>query len=312
MSGYKEKLIVIAGPTDSGKTALAVELARRLDTEIISGDSMLVYKGLDIGTAKPGKKEMGGIRHHLIDILDAGAGFNVTDFINLAKPVITLLNQQGRIPILAGGTGLYIKSLVEGYQFNETSGDPEYRESLQRLAEEKGREYVFDMLRKVNPDAAERLHINNFRRIIRALEVYHLGGEQISEEKASELAYDVFAIGLGWERSVLYERINRRVEIMIEQGLYNEVEGLLKNGISDSCQSMKGIGYKELLPAVRGEISLDEAADKIKQNTRHFAKRQLTWYRKMPYIRWYDAQAEADEKLADKIYHDMAGYYGLL
>ena len=312
MSGYKEKLIVIAGPTASGKTALAVELARRLDTEIISGDSMLVYKGLDIGAAKPGKKEMGGIRHHLIDILDAGAGFNVTDFINLAKPVITLLNQQGRIPILAGGTGLYIKSLVEGYQFNETSGDPEYRESLQRLAEEKGREYVFDMLRKVNPDAAERLHINNFRRIIRALEVYHLGGEQISEEKASELAYDVFAIGLGWERSVLYERINRRVEIMIEQGLYNEVEGLLKNGISDSCQSMKGIGYKELLPAVRGEISLDEAADKIKQNTRHFAKRQLTWYRKMPYIRWYDAQAEADEKLADKIYHDMAGYYGLL
>ena len=312
MSGYKEKLIVIAGPTASGKTALAVELARRLDTEIISGDSMLVYKGLDIGTAKPGKKEMGGIRHHLIDILDAGAGFNVTDFINLAKPVITLLNQQGRIPILAGGTGLYIKSLVEGYQFNETSGDPEYRESLQRLAEEKGREYVFDMLRKVNPDAAERLHINNFRRIIRALEVYHLGGEQISEKKASELAYDVFAIGLGWERSVLYERINRRVEIMIEQGLYNEVEGLLKNGISDSCQSMKGIGYKELLPAVRGEISLDEAADKIKQNTRHFAKRQLTWYRKMPYIRWYDAQAEADEKLADKIYHDMAGYYGLL
>ena len=312
MSGYKEKLIVIAGPTASGKTALAVELARRLDTEIISGDSMLVYKGLDIGTAKPGKKEMGGIRHHLIDILDAGAGFNVTDFINLAKPVITLLNQQGRIPILAGGTGLYIKSLVEGYQFNETSGDPEYRESLQRLAEEKGRDYVFDMLRKVNPDAAERLHINNFRRIIRALEVYHLGGEQISEEKASELAYDVFAIGLGWERSVLYERINRRVEIMIEQGLYNEVEGLLKNGISDSCQSMKGIGYKELLPAVRGEISLDEAADHIKQNTRHFAKRQLTWYRKMPYIRWYDAQAEADEKLADKIYHDMAGYYGLL
>ena len=312
MSGYKEKLIVIAGPTASGKTALAVELARRLDTEIISGDSMLVYKGLDIGTAKPGKKEMGGIRHHLIDILDAGAGFNVTDFINLAKPVITLLNQQGRIPILAGGTGLYIKSLVEGYQFNETSGDPEYRESLQRLAEEKGREYVFDMLRKVNPDAAERLHINNFRRIIRALEVYHLGGEQISEEKASELAYDVFAIGLGWERSVLYERINRRVEIMIEQGLYNEVEGLLKNGISDSCQSMKGIGYKELLPAVRGEISLDEAADHIKQNTRHFAKRQLTWYRKMPYIRWYDAQAEVDEKLADKIYHDMAGYYGLL
>ena len=312
MSGYKEKLIVIAGPTASGKTALAVELARRLDTEIISGDSMLVYKGLDIGTAKPGKKEMGGIRHHLIDILDAGAGFNVTDFINLAKPVITLLNQQGRIPILAGGTGLYIKSLVEGYQFNETSGDPEYRESLQRLAEEKGREYVFDMLRKVNPDAAEKLHINNFRRIIRALEVYHLGGEQISEEKASELAYDVFAIGLGWERSVLYERINRRVEIMMEQGLYNEVEGLLKNGISDSCQSMKGIGYKELLPAVRGEISLDEAADKIKQNTRHFAKRQLTWYRKMPYIRWYDAQAEADEKLADKIYHDMAGYYGLL
>lgn len=312
MSGYKEKLIVIAGPTASGKTALAVELARRLDTEIISGDSMLVYKGLDIGTAKPGKKEMGGIRHHLIDILDAGAGFNVTDFINLAKPVITLLNQQGRIPILAGGTGLYIKSLVEGYQFNETSGDPEYRESLQRLAEEKGREYVFDMLRKVNPDAAERLHINNFRRIIRALEVYHLGGEQISEEKASELAYDVFAIGLGWERPVLYERINRRVEIMMEQGLYNEVEGLLKNGISDSCQSMKGIGYKELLPAVRGEIRLDEAADKIKQNTRHFAKRQLTWYRKMPYIRWYDAQAEADEKLADKIYHDMAGYYGLL
>lgn len=171
----KEKLIVILGPTASGKTGLAVELARRLDTEIISGDSQLVYQGFDIGSAKPDMAERQGIVHHMIDILPADASFNVTDFIQGVKPLITRLNQQGKIPILAGGTGLYIKSLVEGYQFNETAGDEQYRLQLEELAEKRGRQFVHDMLRQVNPQAAERIHVNNFRRVIRALEVYHLG-----------------------------------------------------------------------------------------------------------------------------------------
>ena len=171
----KEKLIVILGPTASGKTGLAVELARRLDTEIISGDSQLVYQGFDIGSAKPDMAERQGVVHHMIDILPADASFNVTDFIQGVKPLITRLNQQGKIPILAGGTGLYIKSLVEGYQFNETAGDEQYRLQLEELAEKRGRQFVHDMLRQVNPQAAERIHVNNFRRVIRALEVYHLG-----------------------------------------------------------------------------------------------------------------------------------------
>lgn len=309
----KEKLLVVLGPTASGKTGLSIELAKLLNTEIISGDSMLVYRGFDIGSAKPTLEERQGIVHHMIDVRDPWESFSAADFINDVKPIISEINSKGKIPILCGGTGLYIKSLLEGYEFNKTSGDREYREHLEKLAEKKGREYVFDMLRQINPAAADKLHVNNFRRVIRALEVYHLGGEQLSTKRQAatgdddivtqenELVYDCLAVGIKWERSLLYERINKRVDIMMEQGLEKEVRELLNKGISPDSQPMKSIGYKEMAAFIRSEISLKEAVDSTKKNTRHFAKRQITWYRKMPYITWYPALETKDNALYQEI-----------
>ena len=273
---------------------------------------MLVYKGLSIGTAKPSIEERCGIRHHLIDILEPTEDFNVTQFKELAAAKINEINQVGKIPIVAGGTGLYVKSLLEDYQFNETQGDEEYRAYLEQLAQTQGKEYVHALLEKVNPTAAKRLHVNDFRRVIRALEVYHLGGEFISQQKNTEenqLAYQAMIIGLNMERSHLYERINQRVDIMIDRGLVQEVERLLNEGVSPSCQAMKGIGYKEIIAYLQGEVSLDYAIDHIKKATRHFAKRQLTWFRKMPYIQWYDVDNYEPDELMGGIYKEMAGYF---
>lgn len=307
----REKLLVLLGPTASGKTALSISLAKALSTEIISGDSMLVYKGFDIGSAKPTTEEMSGIRHHMIDILPPDASFNLMDFLQQAKAIITRLNQQGKIPLLVGGTGLYIQSLLEGYELNSQSEDAAYRNYLEKLAEEKGREYVHGMLAKVNPQAAARLHINDFRRIIRALEVHHLGGEQLSQKKSRELVYDCYVAGLTWRRNKLYDRINQRVNIMVEQGLQQEIINLLESGVAPDVQAMKGIGYKELLPVLTGDdvdmdTGLQEAVAKIQQNSRHFAKRQLTWYRRMPYIHWYQPELYKNTgMLADNLLWDV-------
>lgn len=307
----REKLLVLLGPTASGKTALSISLAKALGTEIISGDSMLVYKGFDIGSAKPTTEEMSGIRHHMIDILPPDASFNLMDFLQQAKAIITRLNQQGKIPLLVGGTGLYIQSLLEGYELNSQSEDAAYRNYLEKLAEEKGREYVHGMLAKVNPQAAARLHINDFRRIVRALEVHHLGGEQLSQKKSRELVYDCYVAGLTWRRNKLYDRINQRVNIMVEQGLQQEIINLLESGVAPDVQAMKGIGYKELLPVLTGndvdmDTGLQQAVAKIQQNSRHFAKRQLTWYRRMPYIHWYQPELYKNTgMLADNLLWDV-------
>ncbi len=307
----REKLLVLLGPTASGKTALSISLAKALGTEIISGDSMLVYKGFNIGSAKPTTEEMSGIRHHMIDILPPDASFNLMDFLQQAKAIITRLNQQGKIPLLVGGTGLYIQSLLEGYELNSQSEDAAYRNYLEKLAEKKGREYVHDMLAKVNPQAAARLHINDFRRIVRALEVHHLGGEQLSQKKSRELVYDCYVAGLTWRRNKLYDRINQRVNIMVEQGLPQEIINLLESGVAPDVQAMKGIGYKELLPVLTGDdvdiaTGLQEAVAKIQQNSRHFAKRQLTWYRRMPYIHWYQPELYKNTgMLADNLLWDV-------
>lgn len=307
----REKLLVLLGPTASGKTDLSIRLAKELGTEIISGDSMLVYKGFDIGSAKPTAEEMSGIRHHMIDILPPDASFNLMDFLQQAKEIITRLNQQGKIPLLAGGTGLYIQSLLEGYELNSQSEDAAYRNYLEKLAEEKGREYVHGMLAKVNPQAAARLHINDFRRIIRALEVHHLGGEQLSQKKSRELVYDCYVAGLTWRRDKLYDRINQRVNIMMSQGLPREIANLLQAGVAPDVQAMKGIGYKELLPVLTGndvdmDTGMQQAVAKIQQNSRHFAKRQLTWYRRMPYIHWYQPELYKDTgMLADNLLWDV-------
>lgn len=305
----RERLIVVLGPTASGKTGLSIELAKQFDTEIISGDSQLVYKGFDIGSAKPDKKERDGVVHHMIDILPPDASFNVADFIDRVKPIITDLNNRGKLPILAGGTGLYIKSLLEGYQFNDTAGDDKYRLKLEKLVEEKGKQYLHDMLREINPEAAERIHVNNLRRVMRALEVYHLGGEQISTQKENDLVYDVYVAGLIWHRSELYDRINRRVHMMLQQGLAEEVRNLLNSGVSPESQSMRGIGYKEMVNYVQGTGTLEQAVDDIKKGTRHFAKRQLTWYRKMPYVHWYHPALYRERGLVDNVSWNIARFF---
>ncbi|MDQ0204465.1 tRNA (adenosine(37)-N6)-dimethylallyltransferase MiaA [Pectinatus haikarae] len=301
----KKRVIVILGPTAVGKTELSLMLAKYLHTEIISGDSMLVYNGLDIGTAKPSKTELCEIRHHLIDILPPQAAFNVTSFCDKADALINKLNAQHKIPIIAGGTGLYIKSLLEGYNFNQAPENPPLRSQLQTLAEKYGREHVLSMLAKVDPDTASRLHINNFRRIIRALEVYEYNKDTISRDKFSpdgNSRYNAVIIGLNRQRSDLYERINRRVDVMMESGWLSEVDRLLKDGVSRSSQSMQAIGYKQLAAYLAGEKNLSCTIDEIKKSTRHFAKRQLTWYRKMPYINWFWTDKTATDVLAEEVH----------
>ena len=308
----KEKLIVILGPTAVGKTDLSIELAKKIDTEIISGDSMLFYRGFDIGSAKPSVEERQGIVHHLVDNLEPWESFNVTDFVREGQHLIHALNAQGKIPIIAGGTGLYIKALLEGYEFNETADHSDYRQELTALAEEKGRDYIHGLLQKADPEAAERIHANNLRRVIRALEVAHFGGEQISRQKEygeGDLCYDTYVIGLNRERQGLYQRINQRVELMFAAGLEDEVRNLLAGGVTREMQAMQGIGYKETAAYMEGEMSREEAVDLIQKNTRHFAKRQLTWFRKMPYIHWYMADELDSERLLQSVSQDLAGFF---
>ena len=303
----KDRLIVILGPTAVGKTALSIALAKELGTEIISGDSMLVYKGFDIGSAKPRPEEQEGVPHHLIDIREPWENYGVTDFVSEAAHCIREINARGKIPILAGGTGLYVKALLEGYEFNDTDGHEEYRAYLEDLGRKKGKEYVHSLLSEVDPQSAERLHVNDFRRVIRALEVQHFGGEQISQRRQAgngelsreELCYETIVMGLERDRQELYERINRRVELMFEAGLEDEVRRLLEGGLARDTQAMKGIGYKETASYLSGEMSREEAIELIQKSTRHFAKRQLTWYRKMPYIEWLEADQPVGELLKD-------------
>lgn len=303
----KARLVVLIGPTAVGKTALSLALARRLDAEIISGDSMLFYRGFDIGTAKPTKEERAAVPHHFIDILAPEASFNVMDFQRLAREEIGRIAARGKLPLVVGGTGLYIKSLLEGYVFNETSGDRAYREKLERLAQEKGKAFVHGLLQEADPEAAARLHVNDFRRVVRALEVASLGNEHISEQREAaggELAYDAYVIGLRRERQALYARIEERVDAMLEAGFADEVRSLLAEGVPRDCPAMKGIGYREMLAYLAGSMDLPLAAAEIKKATRHFAKRQLTWFRKMPYVHWY-AASQGEELLLEKICTDI-------
>lgn len=308
------KVIVIIGPTAVGKTALSIDLAKKLNSEIISGDSMLIYKGFDIGTAKPSVAEQAWIKHHLIDVLEPNSSFSVTEFKERAAELVDNINARGKIPVIAGGTGLYTKALLENYNFNKTSANEDYRLSLEQIAKEQGKEQLHKMLETVDPKSAQRLHINDTRRVIRALEVFHQGGEYISQDKELNsnnlLAYDAVVIGLNMDRAKLYERINNRVDIMMENGLLDEVKLLLHNGVKKDCQAMQAIGYKELVWYLEGICSLEFAVDKIKQATRNFAKRQLTWFRRMSYIKWYNV-TENKSDLVEEIYKEIALKYRL-
>ena len=291
-----------------GKTELSLHLAEHLRTDIISGDSMLLYRGFDIGSAKPTEEERASVVHHLVDILEAEESFSVTDFVAHARRLIPLHEAAGKIPFIVGGTGLYIKALIEGYDFNATPGSQRFRARMHRLAACRGNMFVHALLARRDPETAARLHPNNVRRVIRALETFYCGGERISQDSAhrkGETVYDAFVIGLVRERAHLYERINERVDAMFAAGLVDEVRRLLASGVGRDAPAMKGIGYKETAAYLAGEMSKAEAVTAIQTATRHFAKRQLTWFRRMPYIHWYDADARTEKDLLRAIHADV-------
>ncbi len=285
----QNKLIAVAGPTASGKTALAVELAKRLDGEVVSCDSMQIYKHMNIGTAKPTEEEKCGIVHHMIDIIEPWESYSVAAYAEAARRCIDDITERGKLPILAGGTGLYMDSVLNNTAFTEFETDMEYRRQLQSMAETDGEIAVHNMLKEKDPEAAEKIHPNNVKRVIRALEVCRATGKtftQVNLESVREPAYDALVFGPNWDREVLYERINRRVDIMIESGLEDEVRQLTKMGLSPEHTAMQAIGYKELVQYFDGQLTFDEAVDKIKQESRRYAKRQMTWFKRNPDINW--------------------------
>lgn len=285
----KPKILAIVGATASGKTSLGVELAKIYNGEIISADSMQIYKGLDIASAKPTPEEMQGVPHHLIDFLDRDVTFSVSDYVNLANEKITDIISRGKLPVIVGGTGLYIDSLLNNVKFSDGGSDEAYREELYKVAREKGNEYLYNMLVETDPVAAESIHMNNLVRVVRALEVFHITGRRFSELKAEsrliESPYDSLIIGLDFrDRQTLYNRINLRVDEMVSKGLVEEAESIWKTGGQKTASN--AIGYKELIPYFENTMTLDECLDRIKQETRRYAKRQLTWFRKNTRIRW--------------------------
>ena len=296
----KIPVIVVAGPTASGKTALAVELAKRLDGEIISADSMQIYKYMDIGTAKPTPEERAGIPHHLMDFLDPGAPFSVAEFVELAHQAAADIHNRVKLPILAGGTGLYIEAFINDVAFRKDDGDPELRGMLQYIADAQGAEALLELLRGVDPASAERLHPNNRRRIIRAIEFYLMTGTPISahqeETKQKESRYAPLFLAVEWERAELYARIDKRVELMVEAGLFDEVRKLAGMGYRKAMLSMQGIGYRQVLNYLRGFATKAETVRIIQRDSRRYAKRQMTWFRREKRIYWL----KAGEGLADR------------
>ena len=297
----KQPLIVVLGPTASGKTALALELCSRLSSEIISGDSMLVYRGFDIGAAKPTLAERQGIAHHLVDICDWHEDYSVARFQSEATQAIGTIAAHGKVPLLCGGTGLYAKALLEGYEFSENGVVSVVRMRLNKLYVQQGIEALTHELLLLDSCAHDTIDMNNPRRIMRAIELLSSVGTLPSRacNNNGELTYKAVVLAIDYPRSALYERINRRVDFMMKCGLVDEVEGLLKSGVHAQCQPMRGIGYKEIVPYIAGECSLEQATENIKTNTRHFAKRQLTWYKKMPYIRWIPCDELCNKEFID-------------
>ena len=286
----KQKLLVIIGPTAVGKTKLSIEMAKRYNGEIISGDSMQIYRGMDIGTAKIKKEEMEGIPHYLIDIKEPFENFSVAEFQHLVRAKIEEIAKKGKLPIIVGGTGLYIQSVIYDYQFSDVPGDESYRLMLEDRVQKIGNEALYKELLEVDPGSASQIHPNNIRRVIRALEIFHLTGKTMQEFQSiqqPDLLYNTAIVGLSMEREKLYERINYRVDLMMEEGLIEEVNGLYQQGLRD-CQSIQAIGYKEIYAYLEGKVTLEEAIANLKQNSRRYAKRQLTWFRNKMEVTWFD------------------------
>ncbi len=300
-------LLVICGPTASGKTALAIELSRHFDLEVVSADSRQVYRGLDIGTAKATVEERRLVPHHLIDVVDPTEEFSVADFIRLATDVVAMIHENGRLPAVVGGTGLYIKGLTEGL-LGAPSGDRNVREELLALEREQGSGTLYRRLGDVDPSLAERLYPGDLLRIVRALEVYSLSGRRLSEFQQEhgfdDRPYETLKIAISPEREVLYQRINRRVEQMFADGLLDEVRQLLDKGYAPDLKSMRTIGYRESILHLQGQLSLDEAIALIQRDSRRYAKRQLTWFRRDNSIIWVDSFEES-AKIQKFIEHFM-------
>ncbi len=291
-----EKILVVTGPTATGKTALSVELAKKLGGEIVSADSMQIYRGMDIGTAKVTKAEMQNIPHHMIDIADPSEDYSVSRYVEEADAAVRGILSRGRLPIVAGGTNLYIDSLIAGLDFAEKAEDAALRESLNKQYDDIGGEAMLEHLRGFDPERAAKLHPADKRRIVRAVEIYILTGETITrhdeETKKRPKRYDAVKIALTFaDRAVLYDRINARVDKMVSDGLFDEVKGLLDSGLSPACTSMQAIGYKEPAAYFRGEMSKDAAIELIKLSSRRYAKRQLTWLRRDTTVLWHEWQS---------------------
>ena len=290
----KKPLIVLTGPTAVGKTSLSISLAKAVNGEIISADSMQVYKGMDIGSAKIRKEEMQGVTHYLVDILEPEEEFHIVKFQELAKAALEEIYAKGKIPILVGGTGFYIQAVTRDIDFTQAEQETSYREELEQFAKEKGAEYLHEKLREVDSKSAENIHANNDKRVIRALEFYHQNGTPISEhneeQKQQTSPYNLAYFVLTAPREILYERIDRRVDQMMEEGLLEEVKSLRERGCHRGMVSMQGLGYKEILAYLEGEYPLEEAVRILKRDTRHFAKRQLTWFRREQDVIWVDKE----------------------
>ena len=292
----KIPLVVIFGPTASGKSDLAIRLCKEIDGEVVTADSMQVYKGMDIGTAKPSLDEMRGVPHHMIDVAEPTENYSLAKYVEDAEKVIEKIWQNGKIPVLAGGKGLYIDTLVNGMVLSETNTDEEYRKGLYDMAQEKGNEYVHNLLKEVDLKSAENIHPNNLKRVIRALEFYKVSGkkqsEHIKKAERCETPYNTFKFGIAVDRELLYERINKRVDIMFDKGLVAEVEKLKNAGIDERYTSMQAIGYKEVLLYLNGNMTFDEMSELLKKATRNYAKRQNTWFKREQDTLWIDPQNE--------------------
>lgn len=307
-------LVVLAGPTAVGKTAASVALAKAIGGEIISADSMQVYKGMDIGSAKITQIEMQDVPHHLIDILDPKEEFNVLIFQKFAKQAIKEIYNRGHIPILVGGTGFYIQAVLNDIAFTEEVSSP-YREELEQIAKEKGKHVLYEQLCIVDPDSAKNIHENNVRRVIRALEFYNLNGYTLSQhnkqERSKSSPYLFRYYVLCQTREKLYQKIEKRVDNMIEEGLLEEVERLRQSGCTKDLVSMQGLGYKEILDFLEKKVTLEKAISLIKENTRHFAKRQLTWFRREKEVTWLDVDDFSEQlELVEELVNDFKNHIG--
>ncbi|AFH62181.1 tRNA (adenosine(37)-N6)-dimethylallyltransferase MiaA [Paenibacillus caseinilyticus] len=297
-SERKPKLLVLVGPTAVGKTKLSLTLAKEYNAEIISGDSMQVYRGMDIGTAKASPEELAEVPHHMIDIHDPDHPFSVAEFQERSRALIEEISGRGRLPFIVGGTGLYVESVCYDFKFSESGSDEAFREEQQAYADTYGPEALHERLRAVDPASADRLHPNDVRRVIRALEIYHVTGERQSEQLEAqgrkESPYELCIVGLTMDRALLYKRIEERIDIMMRQGLLEEVRGLMERGYDEAVVSMQALGYKEIVGHLQGHYSLEEAVELLKRDTRRFAKRQLSWFRHMKDIAWVDVSNLAE------------------